>query len=414
MDHQEKRTEDGSGELCSDELLADLCPILFASLARSDQRRKGINYLLGLLRAPGRKTVRNIAAFLGDHVNEQSLHHFINDSTWDWKPLREALLRYLAHRDPPRAWVLRPMLIPKSGEHSVGVTRIFSPNRGQVLNAQQAVGVWGVSEAVCNPVNWRLNLPQAWLEDERKRECASVPHDSVAESMATTAVRAYLDLPARHELKQRPVVVDARGLGTTEMVEELRAEGVPQMTRITGDTTLIPNDPSLSGWGTEPALASNIIRAIRDSRTRVAPTPPNGTGTVELAATTRVSTLGRPGTTGHAKRGGRFLLMGIGRGGGTWPEELWLTDLTTAHTNALYRLARLDRYVERKSGEGAEQLGIMDFVGRSFAGWHRHFTLVSAAHVLYELGRHGQTSVFSSYRPDVEPAGRGTRPSKLP
>ncbi|CAM5429221.1 Transposase OS=Streptomyces microflavus OX=1919 GN=G3I39_33305 PE=4 SV=1 [Streptomyces microflavus] len=74
---------------------------------------------------------------------------------------------------PPQAWVARSMVIPKAGENSVGVERQFLPYTGQVLNAQYAVGVWAASEAGSFPVNWRLHLSDAWLEDGARRTQAS-------------------------------------------------------------------------------------------------------------------------------------------------------------------------------------------------------------------------------------------------
>ncbi len=60
-----------------------LCEELFAGLPRSDQRRKAELYVRGLLSAGGRKSIRNIAARVGDRAAEQSPHHFISSSTWD-------------------------------------------------------------------------------------------------------------------------------------------------------------------------------------------------------------------------------------------------------------------------------------------------------------------------------------------
>ncbi|MFF1797388.1 transposase, partial [Kitasatospora sp. NPDC058263] len=79
-----------------DVLLTELCSILFTSLSRSDQCRKGMQYLRGLLETEGRKSIRNIAALLGKPASEQNLHHFICSSTWDWIPIRRALAHYLA------------------------------------------------------------------------------------------------------------------------------------------------------------------------------------------------------------------------------------------------------------------------------------------------------------------------------
>nr|WP_039931935.1 hypothetical protein [Streptomyces viridochromogenes] len=43
------------------------------------------------------------------------------------------------------------------------------------------------------------------------------------------------------------------------------------------------------------------------------------------------------------------------------------------------------RRVGRDAAEISEQVGMRDFVGRSFTGWHRHMTLVSAAHAVQAL-----------------------------
>lgn len=78
-------------ERAHDGLLSALGTELFASMPRRDQRTKGMAYLQGLLEAEGRKSIRNIAALFGGDATEQSLHHFIVSSTWDWTPVRRAL-----------------------------------------------------------------------------------------------------------------------------------------------------------------------------------------------------------------------------------------------------------------------------------------------------------------------------------
>jgi SRSO17 transposase len=46
----------------------------------------------------------------------------------------------------------------------------------------------------------------------------------------------------------------------------------------------------------------------------------------------------------------------------------------------LLRLTKLTRRVHRDFTEVGEEVGLRDFVGRSYRGWHRHITLASAAH----------------------------------
>jgi SRSO17 transposase len=41
--------------------------------------------------------------------------------------------------------------------------------------------------------------------------------------------------------------------------------------------------------------------------------------------------------------------------------------------------------VDRDFADIADRVGVRDYAGRSFAGWHRHMTLASAAHAAVVL-----------------------------
>ena len=367
-----------------DIVLTELCSALFASLPRSDQRRKGVEYIRGLLGAEGRKSIRNIAAMIGGQATEQSLHHFISDSTWDWAPVRSALAQHLAQIAPPQAWVVRPMVIPKAGEHSVGVGRRFCPDLGQALNAQQAVGVWAASEDISVPINWRLHLSQAWLDDDNRRNRALIPDEVDLETVGDCAVEAYLGTAARRELPTRPVVLDAREMDVATTVRKLRAAGAPFLIRISSTQRLTVADPNLPGHSVEALPAHQIMGAARDKRRPVTGPRFDSTGGrwTSLAATVRVKA---PGEAGHGTGRGELLLLGAGEIGQSWPTELWLTDLTSADPASLLRMGRLIHRVDRDFTEIADQVGVRDFAGRSFTGWHRHITLASAAHAVAAL-----------------------------
>lgn len=60
--------------------------------------------------------------------------------------------------------------------------------------------------------------------------------------------------------------------------------------------------------------------------------------------------------------------------------NLWLTNLTGLSVPALLRLTQLSGVVVRDGETIAERVGMRDFAGRSFSGWHRHITLASVAH----------------------------------
>ncbi|MEU0754707.1 IS701 family transposase [Streptomyces albogriseolus] len=363
--------------------LPEMCSRLFASLPRSDQRRKGMDYIRGLLEVRGRKSIRNIAALVGGQATEQSLHHFISDSSWEWGPVRRALAWYTVSVVPPQAWVVRPMVIPKAGRHSVGVERRFFPEHGQMLNAQQAVGVWAVGEEASVPVNWRLQLSPAWLAEDRRRR-ASIPDDASAETLGECSLRAYLETAA-WRLPSRPLVMDARGGDITSTVSQLLDRGTQMMLRVDDSLRLSVRDPALKGFDTTPRPVHQIMSASRGlQRPVVWP----GDGAVRCSGLVTAVRVALPAAAGRrAGRGdGDLLLLGLGNNDRRRPREVWLTDLTSVPPAFLMRLRGMLPRVDQDLAHGADQVGIRDFAGRSYRGWHRHVTLASAAHVLAALG----------------------------
>ncbi|MFC4032511.1 IS701 family transposase [Streptomyces polygonati] len=367
--------------------LAELSGVLFASLVRSDQRRRGDDYIRGLLRARGRRSIRNIAIELGGSATEQSLHHFISSSTWDWVPVRRALSRHLDSNVGPLAWVVRPMVIPKTGENSVGVERQYIPEAGQVINAQRAVGVWAATEETSSPVNWRLHLSPSWAEDWPRRRQASVPDDVVAQSLCDSTIDACLQA-ASWGPPGRPVVLDARGADVPAVVQRFRAAGVPFLLRIGAAFRLSVTDRALVGRGTGPLPAGQIVLMARDRLRPVIWRDHTAALTrYSLAASLRVRL---PAGAGPDAARADLTLLGVTEDRRRLPADLWITDLVGAQPSELVRLSRLTGRVQRNFEETADRLGIRDYTGRSYNGWHRHMTLASAAHAVAMLKAAGR------------------------
>ncbi|MER5433858.1 transposase [Streptomyces sp. NPDC002588] len=374
-------------ETSHESVLGELGQVLFESLPRSDQRRRGMEYVLGLLGVEGRKSIRNISSLFGGEAAEQSLHHFISGSTWDWSPVRRALARHLEEISPARAYVLGPMVIPKAGDSSVGVERRFDPSRGQMLNAQQAVGVWAVSEEHSTPVNWRLHLPETWLKDATRRRQASIPEHMSAETMDQCCVEAYLSIVRDWGLPVRPAVMDARESEVPGLVRRLQSAGAPMLLRVSANMQVTPVDPGLPRTVADNEMtAHQLMMAVRPLRQPVIQRGPAPGGRAVHAGLTAAVRVRLPRRGARRPAGGRDLvLLGVGENGGRWPGELWLTDITDLHPAQLLRLSRLTRRVDRDFSEIAERVGIRDYSGRSFSGWHRHATLASVAHAVAVL-----------------------------
>lgn len=366
----------------AEDVVAELCSALFDSLRRSDQRRKAEQYLRGLMSAEGRKSMRNIAALAGSQAAEQSLHHFITSSTWDWLSVRQAFARYLERTWPAQAWVVQSLPIPKAGRHSVGVERRFVRELGQMMNAQQAYGVWFASDELSVPVNWRLLLPDAWVNDRARRRRVEIPECAVFETPEQSAGTVVLRV-REWGLGPRPVVADARATGFRGLARELAQAGVPLLARVVGTGRLEVAERALPGYGAGPLPAQQILESVKALRKPARWIEPSGGLRESLVVGVGVTLPRAPA---------RALIPWRAAGGpvlrlfGEWPDphgpldRVWLTDLTATPLGPLVRMARLLDRVDHDFDRIGAQVGLMDFTGRTYNGWHRHMTLASVAH----------------------------------
>ncbi|MEU2157191.1 transposase [Streptomyces sp. NPDC019396] len=374
-------------------LVKELAAALFGSFTRKDQREKGEQYLGGLLRTHGRKSIRRIAAQVGGSAAEQSLHHFICSSTWEWMPVRAALAVYLEEVRPSRAWVVRSMPIPKAGDQSVGVDRMFDPCLGQAFHGQQAFGVWQVSEAFSTPVHWRLRLPDAWVRDADRRRRAEIPEGIGTQTDEECAADAVLESMSAWRVPVRPVVLHAHISDLPATIGRFTRAGIPVIARAAdtpSTSTLAVRAPALPGYRGGPLSARTILDSVRGLRRRVEwtdPAAPSFAGRTSLAVAVPV---GRADAGRGAVPGGdELVLLGEWADARQAPVAMWATNMTSVPAAPLLRLTKLaDRTARDLAGIG-ERVGLKDFEGRSFRGWHRHLTLASAAHAVASLAGHG-------------------------
>ncbi|MFI1797882.1 IS701 family transposase [Streptomyces sp. NPDC020379] len=362
---------------------AELRTSLFSTLRRSDQRKKADLYLSGLLGAEGRKSIRNIATVHGGPAAEQSLHHFICSSTWDWAPMRAELARFLGRTAPHRAWVVRSLAIPKAGTHSVGVGRQFVPDLGQVMNGQLAYGAWFASEGISAPVDWRLFLPPNWLDHEGRRSRAEIPEGIEEATPAQCAVDTGLAAARSSGLPNRPVILDTELGEPGTAVRAFAAAGVPLLARIDDRTQLTVADRALPGSGRGALPARQILESVRGLARPVDWTHPTAPGVRLTALAAAVPVRIAQPASGPAPLPRRDLLLL-----GEWPDRrrqpsrIWLADLPGVPLSSLLRLSKLTSRVDHDVERVGDRVGQRDYEGRSFPGWHRHMTLVSAAHAL--------------------------------
>src|SRR3954465_4840126 len=181
---------------------------VFAPLARSDQRGKGLTYLRGPLLDGRRKSMQPMAERLG--MDHQGLQQFVSSSPWAGEEVRERLGARGVGTIHPDAWVVDDTGFVKDGTASPGMARQYSGTLGKVGNCQIGVSICAVTDTASCPLNWRLFLPPGW--DDRE---AATPQDAAV--IRSRRARAALPDEPRHR---------AQGRVALDMLDELAGAGL--------------------------------------------------------------------------------------------------------------------------------------------------------------------------------------------
>ncbi|MBG0856939.1 transposase [Streptomyces spinoverrucosus] len=334
-------------------------------------------YVRGLLEGPGRKTLRSIATQFEGAAAPQRVHHFISESPWEWMPVRRALASYVRQAMAPEAWVFRPTVIPKAGQHSIGVDQHYLPQLGRTVNGQYAVGGWLASRHAAVPVDWRLLLSGRWLRDPL-RERVGITGTVTTETLEECVREMVYAFVGPGGVGRAPVVVDADGVDTMALARHFSSAGLPFVLRVQPSEQLRLDQAELPKFGDQERGAAELATSMsrmrqpvntEDSRTTAVALP--------VIAPPPGSRLG-------------MTLVAEWSGATPRPQKLWLTSADPKSLPSVLRLTRLPDVVERDFTDVSNHVGMRDFAGRSFPGWHRHVTLASVAHLVAVLaGRRG-------------------------
>jgi SRSO17 transposase len=295
---------------------------------------------------------------------------------------------------------------PKDGTASPGVARQYSGTLGKVGNCQIGVSVCAVTDAASCPLSWRLFLPAGWDDTEAATEEA-------AAAVRARRERAGIPDDARHREKWRlaidmldelagwgpgpPVVVADAGYGTTAAFREaLTARDRPYVVQVNGDLTAHPADavPQLvaySGLGPHPkpryrtravGLREHVLAAGHDAAEQVTWREGSRGPMASAFVALRVRPVGRH-PTGRLGADGSLppvWLLAEWPAEAAEPTDYWLSTLPEGTgLTELVRLAKIRWRIEHDYRECKTALGLDHFEGRTWSGWHRHVTLVTAA-----------------------------------
>jgi SRSO17 transposase len=377
-------------------------------MGRPERRRAMGWYITGLLLDGERKSIEPMAGRLVDDEDEvpamrQRLQSCIGESNWSDDAVRARLARKVDQEMPGlAAFVIDDTGFPKKGQYSVGVQRQYCGTLGRRDNCQVATSLHLAGEAGSACIAMRLYLPEAWVEDKRRRRTAGVP-DDVTFLRKWEIALLQLDDALQWGVRRHVVLADAGYGDCTEFRTGLRERGLRYVVGVNGTHLVWPP-------GSNPQPPKR-----RPGQAGLAPTKYVDGDTRPIAIADLVQNIPRSGYRKVAWREGsrgrqtsRFLAMRVRVAAhhhygkppsdeqwllcnwldGADGPKYWLSDLpASTPLKTLVAFAKLRWRVERDYQELKQEIGLDHFEGRTWRGFHHHATLCAVAHAFLALRR---------------------------
>jgi SRSO17 transposase len=375
--------------------------ILSEGLGRAGRAETMQDYLTGLLFGERRRTMDRIAETLVHERDEadaqrQRFQHFISSSPWDEDAIYEPLARHVdTELAGMKTFVLDDTGFAKKGTKSVGVARQYSGTLARVGNCQVAPSLHLATENYSAGIGMRLYLPGEWAEDRERRKAAGVPEDVEFRKKWQIGLD-LLDKALSWNLPKYPVLADAGYGDCVEFRHGLDERGLLYTVGIS-ETTVV--------WcpGQEPKTSDHGNSAGRHPHKPVSV----AAFALERGRKALHTVTWRQGSKGPQKSRFGFVRLRTAHGHtkGTppgpeqwllyeWPTDeakptkFWLSTLPVQTSKrTLVRMAKLRWRVERDYQDLKQEVGLDDFQGRKWRGFHHHAALCMAAHAFLSLNR---------------------------
>ena len=333
-------------------------------------------------------------------AKHQSLLHFVGNAPWSdaamLAKVGELVLPAITRSGPIEAWIIDDTGFPKKGRHSVGVTRQYCGQLGKQDNCQVAVSLSLANHDASLPVAYRLYLPEDWAADLERRHKAKVPQTIAFHTKPQIAL-AQIKAARAAGLPEGVVLMDAGYGNDTELRTQLTALGLRYVAGIGPKTSVWPPGtgplpaPPGKGLGRPPTLLRRdeqhqpiAVKALALSLPREAwQTITWREGTAVWLSSRFARQRVRPAhrdTKLSEPRAEEWLLI-------EWPEneteptKYWLATLPEEISfEGLVDLVKLRWRIERDYQELKQELGLGDYEGRGWRGFHHHATLCIAAY----------------------------------
>jgi SRSO17 transposase len=329
-------------------------------------------------------------------------------------------------------WIVDDTSFPKQGEHSVGVARQYCGVLGKQDNCQVAVSLSVANDPASLPIAWRLYLPQDWAADVKRRAQAGVPEE-ISFATRTAIALGQLRQALEESVPVGTVLADAAYGVETDFRVGVSALGLSYVLGVPSTLSLWPPRK-----GPPPPLPySGRGRPSTRLRRDAAHKPISAK---ELAIS-RPAQAWRKVTWRAGSRAGlssRFTAQRVRpahqdeKRSEPWPEawlliewpkgeaeptKYWLSILPpTTALRELVHIAKARWLIERDYQELKQELGLGQYEGRGWRGFHHHATLCVAAYGFLAAERclFPPQARFTHARIEAPALPRGFRPRGAP
>lgn len=362
----------------------------FAPLfGRIEARRRGGQYLRGLLvQRAERRNAENLAEAV-DGAAPRALQRFLAESPWPTEPVIGRLQAEVAGRleHPDAVFVLDETGFGKQGTKSVGVARQSSGTLGKVGNCQVGVFLAYASERGHALVDGALYLPKAWTDDPARGRAAGVPEDVGFRTKPELGLELPRRARARGHLQARWVTADEAYGQVPAFRAALDADGWWYVLEVPATSVVFPRSAQPAP---APATETGRIRPRADlaaPRTVAALAevlPPARWQTLAVADGAQGPRLyqfaGLRAREHHAGTPGRETWVLFRRNpDGSEPKAYRSNAPASVPLLVLGRVGARRWTIETGFQTDKGQVGLDEYEVRGWAGWHHHVTLALLA-----------------------------------
>lgn len=348
---------------------------------RHEQVSHATTVVSGLCSDLEHKNNESIAYHFGQ--DRRGIQHFIGESRWDDRPLRDELANQIGTQlgEPDGVLVFDPSAFPKSGPESVGVARQWCGRLGKIDNCQVGVYLGYVSSQGHALVDCSLYLPKTWTKDKKRLRKARVPK---AAQRFRTRHAMCLELLDRHgdRLPHQWITGDDELGRPADFRRELRDRNERYLLAVPCNTWIrdleMPR-PTYTGTGRPPQRPSTRADRWTSDQPECAWTK------VEVRDAEKgpliVEAIRRQVETRASDRKGvaqeTFVVIRYR----DRESQIVKTDYYLSNDSAetplaeFCRAAKAEHRIEECLQRGKSDAGLADYEVRSWPGWHHHQTL---------------------------------------